>query len=80
MGAVCTHLDEIEVTRLPEPVLGCDECLRTGSSWVHRRMCDEVAFEVSSEAAVPAPAPAGAAVPVEGRSRWPLAAMRSLQS
>jgi uncharacterized UBP type Zn finger protein len=36
---VCTHLDEIAVTALPETIAGCEECLKTGSRWVHLRMC-----------------------------------------
>jgi Zn-finger in ubiquitin-hydrolases and other protein len=34
----CTHLDQIrEVTpRTPE---GCEECLKTGDTWVHLRLC-----------------------------------------
>jgi len=35
----CTHLDRIEVTELPEPVAGCEACLKTGGRWVHLRMC-----------------------------------------
>src|SRR3712207_2317413 len=37
--AACTHLDSIEVTELPVEVAGCEECLATGGSWVHLRMC-----------------------------------------
>jgi uncharacterized UBP type Zn finger protein len=37
--AVCSHLDAIRVTTLPEPIAGCEECLKTGSRWVHLRMC-----------------------------------------
>jgi uncharacterized UBP type Zn finger protein len=37
--AVCSHLDTIQVTTLPSPILGCEECLKIGSSWVHLRMC-----------------------------------------
>jgi uncharacterized UBP type Zn finger protein len=37
--AVCSHLDQIRITTLPEPILGCEECLKIGSSWVHLRMC-----------------------------------------
>ncbi len=36
--AACAHLDQILV-ELPESVAGCEECLRTGDSWVHLRMC-----------------------------------------
>ena len=35
----CTHLDQIEVLDLPEPVAGCEECLASGGRWVHLRMC-----------------------------------------
>jgi hypothetical protein len=41
----CTHLDQIEVLELPEPIAGCAECLAVGSSWVHLRMrqtCGEI--------------------------------------
>jgi uncharacterized UBP type Zn finger protein len=39
VAETCTHLDSIEVTELPEPPLGCEECLKIGSRWVHLRMC-----------------------------------------
>jgi len=34
----CSHLDQIRPVsaRTPE---GCEECLRTGSRWVHLRLC-----------------------------------------
>lgn len=35
----CSHLDSIEVTELPEPLAGCEECLKIGSGWAHLRMC-----------------------------------------
>lgn len=35
----CSHLDSIQVTDLPEPLLGCAECLKTGGRWMHLRMC-----------------------------------------
>ncbi len=35
--ATCTHLDQIhDVTPNTD---GCEECLQTGSDWVHLRMC-----------------------------------------
>ena len=37
--AICSHLDQISVSQLPESIAGCEECLRIGSSWVHLRMC-----------------------------------------
>jgi uncharacterized UBP type Zn finger protein len=37
--ATCSHLDSIQVTELPEPLLGCAECLKTGGRWMHLRMC-----------------------------------------
>ena len=36
---MCTHLDAARVTALPDPVLGCEECLKIGGRWVHLRMC-----------------------------------------
>ena len=39
MADTCTHLDTIEVTELPSPIRGCEECLKIGSRWVHLRMC-----------------------------------------
>lgn len=35
----CSHLDSIQVTDLPEPLLGCEECLKIGGRWMHLRMC-----------------------------------------
>ncbi|HWG83528.1 MAG TPA: UBP-type zinc finger domain-containing protein [Gaiellales bacterium] len=35
----CTHLDQITITDLPEPIAGCEDCLRMGSRWLHLRMC-----------------------------------------
>jgi uncharacterized UBP type Zn finger protein len=38
---VCTHLDQVRVTQLPEAVDGCEECLRSGQPWLHLRICLE---------------------------------------
>jgi hypothetical protein len=35
----CSHLDSITVTRLPDDITGCTDCLETGGWWVHLRMC-----------------------------------------
>ena len=40
MQAVCTHLDEIRPVE-PRTPQGCEECLKTGSEWVHLRLCME---------------------------------------
>ena len=37
--AMCTHLESIELTELPDQIAGCEECLKIGSRWVHLRMC-----------------------------------------
>ena len=37
--AVCTHLGEVEFLEPPSQIAGCEECLKTGSGWVHLRMC-----------------------------------------
>jgi hypothetical protein len=39
MSDSCSHLDQIAITELPDPIAGCEECLKIGSSWVHLRMC-----------------------------------------
>ena len=39
MADACTHLDSTDVRKLPDPLLGCEECLRTGDRWHHLRMC-----------------------------------------
>jgi uncharacterized UBP type Zn finger protein len=38
-AATCTHLAAISVIGLPEPLEGCEECLKVGGQWVHLRMC-----------------------------------------
>ncbi len=39
MADECTHLDQVQVTELPESSDGCAECLRSGGKWVHLRIC-----------------------------------------
>ena len=34
----CAHLEQVLVPR-PERVLGCEDCLAIGASWVHLRVC-----------------------------------------
>lgn len=34
----CTHLDTI-THELPAKIEGCEECLKSGDSWVHLRLC-----------------------------------------
>jgi uncharacterized UBP type Zn finger protein len=35
----CAHLDRIEIFDPPAQIVGCEECLKVGSDWVHLRMC-----------------------------------------
>ena len=35
----CTHLDQVRYLAPEGDVSGCAECLRTGGTWVHLRMC-----------------------------------------
>jgi hypothetical protein len=37
MSSRCTHLDQV-LTRRPNSE-GCEECLATGDTWVHLRLC-----------------------------------------
>jgi uncharacterized UBP type Zn finger protein len=39
MAEICSHLDQIDLQVKPSSTEGCSECLRTGGSWVHLRMC-----------------------------------------
>ena len=39
MSEDCAHIGEVGVTRLPESVEGCEDCLKTGDKWVHLRSC-----------------------------------------
>jgi uncharacterized UBP type Zn finger protein len=34
----CTHLDTIQYD-LPAKIEGCEDCLKSGDSWVHLRLC-----------------------------------------
>ena len=39
MAGNCSHLSEIQEV---EPhAMGCEDCLKTGDSWVHLRLCME---------------------------------------
>lgn len=40
MSEICSHLDHIH-TVVPNTPDGCEECLKTGSDWVHLRECLE---------------------------------------
>jgi hypothetical protein len=37
--SACSHVDQIQLLELPQPLEGCAECLASGGSWVHLRMC-----------------------------------------
>lgn len=41
-STTCSHLDQTSVTALPEPIVGCEECLKIGS---------EVGFVLTTEEA-----------------------------
>jgi uncharacterized UBP type Zn finger protein len=36
---LCSHVDRIKQKVRPSSKNGCSECLRTGDSWVHLRLC-----------------------------------------
>ncbi len=40
MSGTCTHLDHIHQVK-PKTPEGCEECLKSGSDWVHLRECLE---------------------------------------
>ena len=35
----CSHLDQIEYSAPENEVVGCPQCMASGDSWVHLRMC-----------------------------------------
>jgi uncharacterized UBP type Zn finger protein len=35
----CTHTDQIDPDVQPRTPGGCEECLKSGSGWVHLRLC-----------------------------------------
>jgi hypothetical protein len=37
-GDSCTHINAIDSLKLPR-AYACEECVKTGSSWVHLRTC-----------------------------------------
>jgi Zn-finger in ubiquitin-hydrolases and other protein len=39
MSVAWSHLDSIALTELPQPMPGCEDCLATGGTWVHLRIC-----------------------------------------
>ena len=41
MAPICTHLDQVHITQLPDSVDGCDDCLAMGGLWLHLRICLE---------------------------------------
>jgi hypothetical protein len=38
---LCSHQDHIKLSRLPESVDGCMDCLAEGGKWLHLRICLE---------------------------------------
>jgi hypothetical protein len=38
MAGQCSHLEEANAA--PPRTNGCEECLKTGDSWVHLRLCE----------------------------------------
>jgi hypothetical protein len=55
VSPTCTHLDQIELTELPEAIPGCEDCLAIGGSWLHEpgedwSWCyvDQVAFVIGA--------------------------------
>ena len=37
--AACSHLNQVRLVEPPGTIVGCSECLRIGSGWVHLQMC-----------------------------------------
>ena len=39
MSVSCSHLESVVILEPRPSVEGCEECLKTGSRWLHLRMC-----------------------------------------
>jgi uncharacterized UBP type Zn finger protein len=39
MTVRCTHLKQIQIKDPPPSGAGCEQCLKTGDTWVHLRQC-----------------------------------------
>ena len=39
MAATCSHLDSVKLLGPDGDVTGCEDCLASGGTWVHLRMC-----------------------------------------
>ena len=39
MSKTCTHTDQINLDAKAATLEGCEECLKTGDTWVQVRMC-----------------------------------------
>ena len=37
-GSICEHIKKIKELKLPADLV-CEECIKTGSDWVHLRTC-----------------------------------------
>lgn len=35
----CAHIDQIRIVEPPQDIAGCKECLKSGGTWMHLRMC-----------------------------------------
>jgi hypothetical protein len=39
MTEPCEHATSVKISHVPRPARGCEECMKTGSTWVHLREC-----------------------------------------
>jgi uncharacterized UBP type Zn finger protein len=35
----CAHISQAKIRRVTRPATGCEDCIKTGSHWVHLREC-----------------------------------------
>lgn len=40
MAGECSHLEDVSGKATRPRTKGCEECLKTGDSWVHLRLCE----------------------------------------
>ena len=61
MSAICSHTNSITLTKLPDQIAGCTDCLAIGGTWLHLRMCQSCGTSPAATArrtGTPPPTPA----------------------
>jgi hypothetical protein len=44
VSAVCSYLDSVEITELPEHIEACEDCFAIGGRRLHMRACERCGY------------------------------------